>query len=159
LTIEIQFLADCTHTLTTLASWLYQEWPHRSPDGSESGMEAILTGRLNQGRLPIALVALDNGHPVGTVSLKVREIESRPQYENWLGTLYVPPDCRRRGIGSLLVHVAEETAWGLGIGCLYLYTRHPTTEAIYARLGWERIQVLDYAGRPAIIMRKHNELY
>ncbi|TDI85440.1 MAG: hypothetical protein E2O79_01650 [Caldithrix sp.] len=39
----------------------------------------------------------------GRLVLKIREVEVRPQYEHWLGTLFVAEPRRRMGIGSLLV--------------------------------------------------------
>jgi GNAT superfamily N-acetyltransferase len=152
--IEIELFADHPGAIPTLASWLYDEWSHRSPDGSPGGMEAILKSRLNRDRLPLALIALADGQPAGTVSLKIREIETLPKYESWLGALYVHPDFRRKGIGAQLLQAAEETARSLGIETLYLYTRHASTEDFYARLGWARLEEMIYSGNSAIVMGK-----
>jgi GNAT superfamily N-acetyltransferase len=114
MTIEIEYLADHPDTIPVLASWLYQEWGYRSPDGAPSGMEEMLKTRLNRDWLPLALVALEGESPAGTVSLKLQELDSRPQYPYWLGSLYVPPEFRRRGIGSQLVRAGGEScryAW------------------------------------------------
>jgi predicted N-acetyltransferase YhbS len=156
--IEIEYLADHPGAIPVLASWLYQEWGYRSPDGAPSGMEEMLKSRLNRDRLPLALVALEGESPAGTVSLKVRELDSRPQYPYWLGSLYVPPEFRRRGIGSQLVLAAEQTAGNLGIERLYLYTRRAENEALYANLGWARVEELVYEDRSAVILRKRIEI-
>jgi GNAT superfamily N-acetyltransferase len=90
----------------------------------------------------------------GTVSLKLKEVEICPQYEHWLGTLYVYEPYREQGIGSLLIQAAARVARRLGIHELFLYTRHQVSEALYARLGWEVLDRLAYRGRPAVIMKR-----
>jgi predicted N-acetyltransferase YhbS len=158
MTIEIEYLANHPHTLPKIASWLYQEWGYRSPDGAPSGMEEMLKTRLNRDWLPLALVALEGESPAGTVSLKLQELDARPQYPYWLGSLYVPPEFRRRGIGSKLVRAGEKAAGKIGIDCLYLYTRRTENEALYASLGWAWVEELVYEDRSAVIMRKQIEI-
>ena len=147
----IEHLAAHPDVLPLLAEWLQVEWgDHTSVDE----MAHRLRKRLNTDRFPMALVALDDEHPLGTVSLKIQEMDIRPKYEHWLGTLYVHPDFRGVGIGSALVRAAEEQAQRLRTEHLYLYTRHAETETIYARLGWQTIEEPVYHGRPALIMRR-----
>jgi GNAT superfamily N-acetyltransferase len=152
--VNIEYLADHPGSVPILARWLFDEWGHRAPDGSIDGMVETLKRRLNRNRLPLALLAIHDGQPVGTVSLKLKEVAIRPQYEHWLGTLYVHQPYRGRGIGSLLVEAAIKVAAQLGVGELYLYTRHPKTEGLYAKLGWVVVERPEYRGRPAVIMKQ-----
>ena len=133
--------------------WLFDEWGHRSPDGSVEGIVGNLRDRLQRDALPLALLAHENKEPMGTVSLKIREVEIRPQYEHWLGALFVTESRRRTGIGSLLIEAATDEARRLEISELYLYTRRRETERLYDRLGWAKVERLEYRGRPAIIMK------
>ena len=149
----VDYLADHPNAVPVLAQWLFEEWGHRSPDGSVEGMAGTLRERLRRDKLPLALVALQEGEPVGTVSLKIREVEIRPQYEHWLGSLFVSEPHRREGIGSLLVGAAADEARRLEVSELYLYTRRRDTERLYERLGWAEVERLEYRGRPAVIMK------
>ncbi len=151
--IAVDYLADHPDAVPEIARWLFDEWGHRSPDGSIEGLVGDLRDRLQRDTLPLALVAHEDKEPIGTVSLKIREIEIRPQYEHWLGTLFVPESRRHMGIGSLLVGAAADEARRLEISELYLYTRQRETERLYKRLGWAEVERLEYHGRPAIIMK------
>ncbi len=151
--IAVDYLADHPDVIPVIARWLFDEWGHRSPDGSVEGMVDNLRDRLQRDALPLALLAHEDKEPVGTVSLKIREVEVRPQYEHWLGTLFVAEPRRRMGIGSLLVGAAADEARRLEISELYLYTRRRDTERLYERLGWAEVERLEYRGRPAVIMK------
>ncbi len=151
--IAVDYLADHPDVIPVIARWLFDEWGHRSPDGSVEGMVDNLRDRLQRDVLPLALLAHEDKERIGTVSLKIREVEVRPQYEHWLGTLFVAEPRRRMGIGSLLVGAAADEARRLEISELYLYTRRRDTERLYERLGWAEVERLEYRGRPAVIMK------
>jgi GNAT superfamily N-acetyltransferase len=152
--ICVEYLADHPQAVPILAQWLFEEWGHRSPDGSVDGITHNLQDRLQRDRLPLALVALGDHEPIGTVSLKLLEFEIRPQYEHWLGSLYVLETNRRRGVGSLLVEATADAARRLVIEELYLYTRHRESERLYAGLGWTEVEQTMYRGRRAVIMKR-----
>jgi GNAT superfamily N-acetyltransferase len=151
--LQVALLADHPDLIPSITEWLYEEWGQYYPDGSRRRVEASLLERCQRDQLPIAMVGFVKGEPIGAASLKIREMESHPQYEHWLGTVYVRPQFRRRGYGGQLVGAAEELARSLGLKVLHLYTRH--NENLYANLGWETIERPLYKQRPAIIMRKY----
>jgi len=146
-------LADHPDAVPTIARWLFDEWGHRSPDRTVAGMQNILYERLHRKKLPLALVALREGVPIGTVSLKIQEVEIRPQFEHWLGSLYVAKPYRKMGVGSLLIRSAQDTGRNLGIEELYLYTRNTQNQHLYEKLGWVEVERPEYRQHPAIIMR------
>lgn len=150
--IRVDYLADHRHAVAIIARWLFEEWGQECVRQSVEAMEATLRRRLHRNRLPIALVALDKATPIGTVSLKIREVEIRPEYEHWLGALYVAKSYRCRGVGSLLVEAAKSKARRLGLRTLYLYTRETETRRLYERLRFVEVEELRYLGRPAVIM-------
>ena len=152
--VRIEYLVDHPDSIAVLAEWLFEEWGHRSPDGTAQGMADTLTERLNHNKLPLALVALRENKPLGTVSLKLKEVEIRPRYEHWLGTLFVHESHRGKGIGSLLIEAAAKEANRLGISELYLYTRNRENESLYTRLDWTVMERLEYQGRLAVIMKR-----
>ncbi len=152
--LQIGYLADNPDAVPLLAQWLFDEWDRHMPGSTAQDAVNKFQARMNRERLPLALVAYEGGSPVGTVSLKLREVESRPQLEHWLGALYVPEMHRGRGVGSQLVDRATKEARRLGVEALYLYTRHASTAKLYARLGWIEVERLVYRGRPARIMKR-----
>ena len=125
---KIKYLADCLDAVPILAQWLFNEWGYRSPDGTVQGMMDNPSRRLNRDGLPIALVAVEKGKPLGTASLGVKEVDIRPKYEHWLGTVYVHEPFRGKGIGSLLIEATAREVAKLGIEDLYLCTRRAETE-------------------------------
>ena len=150
--LQVSLLADHADLIPEIAGWLYDEWGHTYPDGSPRLVEQTLMERCNRHSLPLALVGFHQEAPICTASLKIREMETHPHYEHWLGTVYTLPQHRRKGIGAQIVKAAEAEAENLGLRLLYLYTRH--SEMFYARLGWEAIERPLYKGRPAIIMQR-----
>lgn len=153
--VNIEHLADCPNAVPILAEWLFDEWGYRSADGTVQGIIETLNRRLNRDRLPMALVAIEQGRPLGTASLRFREVAIRPHYEHWLGTIYVHRPFREKGVGSMLINAAIREAAKLGIDDLYLYTRRTETENWYAKLGWVALERPTYRGSPAVIMRRN----
>ena len=95
LTEEFIYLADQPHLLPVLAKWFYEEWGHQDPLCSLQSMQDELGGYLHTDRIPMAIVCLQDSQPVASASLRIREMESHPQYMHWLGGVYVHPDHRR----------------------------------------------------------------
>jgi predicted N-acetyltransferase YhbS len=120
--VNIGYLADHPDSITILAGWLFEEWGHGSPDGTAHGMIDTLKERQNHDKLPLALVVLRGNEPVGTVSLTLKEVEIRPQYEHWLGTLFVHEFHRGKGIGSLLSKLRPRRPTDL-VSMSYIFTR------------------------------------
>jgi predicted N-acetyltransferase YhbS len=88
--------------------------------------------RLREGRLPeLALIASDGGCVVGTVRLW-SVTAGRGRRALLLGPLAVHPDCRGRGIGSMLVQQALLQAGRRGHGAVLLVGDAP----FYARFGF-----------------------
>lgn len=67
--IQTVFLADMPSAASEVARWLFREWDHKSPDGTLEGTILKLRSRCNVDRLPMALVAVVDGKPVGTASI------------------------------------------------------------------------------------------
>ena len=146
--IEIHYLADCPELVPILASWFYTEWQTLSVEQ----IERHLRERLNRDRLPLVFVGFRDGQPVASASLKIQEMDIRPEYLHWLGSVYVRPKARNQGIGSYLVEHAAGEAQRLGIEDLYLYTTNH--EGLYSRLGWNAIDRHVYHGHPVVIMKR-----
>ena len=107
---------------------------------------------MRRNRLPLTIVCVRDAEPIATATLKIREMETHPQYEHWLGGVYVHPDHRGQQIGSQIVEFTAQEAARVQVSDLYLYTH--SHKDFYARLGWQVIKQPQYKGRRAYIMKR-----
>ena len=149
---KIVYLAERADLIPELVGWFYEEWGHNYPDLTQASIEGKLRRRLNRDRIPLVLVLLRDDSPIASASLKIREMETHPQYLHWLGSVYVKPEYRGKGIGSNLVQYSVNEAKRLAVYDLYLYTR--SRENFYTRLGWKPIEKPLYHGRRVVIMKQ-----
>ena len=150
--VEYIYLADQPQLLPVLADWYYTEWGHHNPQGSKQSMQDELRGYLNKDRVPLTIVCIQGSKPVASASLKIREMDTHPQYLHWLGGVFVHPDFRDQGIGSRVVEFTASEAIRLSVADLYLYTR--SHKYFYARLGWQVIEEPVYESRVVSIMKR-----
>lgn len=150
--LTIVYLADCPQHLSTIAEWIFREWGHQIPGLTYEQQERIFLNHLRRDAIPLTLVALHEGRPVGTASLQVTDMTTRPDLSPWLACVYVPPEERGKGIGSAIVKSAETAGKKLNIPKLYLFT--PDKEKFYLRLGWTVIETTVYRHQPVVIMSK-----
>ncbi len=115
-----------------IAGWIYDEFWREKPGYSPAFFEGLLAQAEHEDRLPLSLVALVDGEPVGTVNLIENDDETRPQLRPWLAALIVRPAFRRRGVGSALVRELLRQADRLGEREVFLGTDNP---GFYVRLG------------------------
>ena len=151
--IQIAYLADHAEFVPQIAAWYFAEWGRRVPGNSVEQTCSRLNAKLNRARVPIPIVALADRELLGTAQLKIREMECFPEYEFWLGGVYVASRARGRGIGELLVERIEEISRQLGIRKLYLQTEMPGG-GLYTRLGWQPLEQADAQGTRISVMRK-----
>lgn len=113
--------------------------------------EAQLTG------IPCAWVAFLGEAPVGTVSLVEHNMDTRLDLRPWLAALFVLPEHRHRGIGTLLVRRCEGEAKSLGESRLFLYTQ--AAENYYVHLSWSVISREPYEGEQVAVMKRDLTLH
>jgi len=148
-------LADCRDVVSILAAWIYDEWSYLYPETARQDIENFLQERMNREKLPLTLVAFEEGEPVGTVSMRTFDMETRRDLPHWITSLYVVTQWRRRGIGTRLIEAAEKKAAELEIGKLYLFTTDVALPgAFYAKLGWHVKEKTVYRSVPVIILEK-----
>jgi len=150
--IEIKYLADHPELVPILSTWFHEEWGKNNPSLTVETIEHNVRERLNHDKLPLSMIAFANSEPIATASLKIREMDIYPQFEHWLGTVYVLPGYRNQGVGSQIVEAAVDKASLLGVKTLNLYT--PDRESFYQRLGWEVLEKVEYHGRIVVVMRR-----
>ncbi|MBN3844488.1 GNAT family N-acetyltransferase [Burkholderia sp. Ac-20349] len=147
---RIAHLADHPWLIPDVAQSQQREFGHFGAVSIDERMRR-LGSALNTNRLPVSLVALDtSGTLLGSASLLAQTI-THPHLTPWLSTMVVAPRHRRRGIASALALRAQAEAATMGFRVLHLFTER--SEALYARLGWARIDDATVAGRPVVVMR------
>ncbi len=153
--VDIQYLADHQEVVPILATWIYDEWSYLYPQMTLQDVVSFLRERGNKEKLPLTLVAFEAGEPVGTVSLRMYDMETRSDLSHWLTSLFVAKPWRRRRIGSRLVETAEKKAAELGICKLFLFTTDVALPGLfYSKLGWVVKEKTTYRSYPIIIMEK-----
>ncbi len=138
-----------------IARWYYSEWGYMHPGETAENIEHDLLSQINNASMPQQFVAIDEQDAVvGAAELKFREVPSLPDFEHWLGGVYVVESCRGEGVGSLLVkHVQAVASDTYGVRDLYLQTEQEDG-GLYARLGWQEIQRIYYETRLRVVMHK-----
>jgi GNAT superfamily N-acetyltransferase len=136
-----------------VAEWIFKQWGWHNPANTLQAYEDRFRRDLNRSALPLTLIALyDDLQPVGTARLVFNDLSIRPELSPWLAAVYVIPERRGQGAGSLLVQRAEDVAARLGVPRLYLFT--PDQEAFYARLGWVVFENMVFKDDAVVIMHK-----
>src|SRR4051812_48258780 len=109
--VQIAFLADRPDAIPTLARWFRGQWPDYYAARTQADVEGDFRRELNRASLPVRLVAVDeDGAVAGTVVLRERAIDGRPERGPGVGGLYVDGPRRGRGIGTELVRAATAAA-------------------------------------------------
>lgn len=149
---EIGPLRQWPSKLDELAAAHHAEWsalfgPHWSLD--------VVREELRQSAgdavLPTSFVAMRDNALCGSVSLLVDDAEELRAFGSpWLGSLWVAPACRRRGLGARLVRHAMAEAAQRGVRRLLLFT--PRHAGFYRRLGWCEVARARVAGEAVDVM-------
>jgi GNAT superfamily N-acetyltransferase len=153
--MQIGYLADHQAFIPTLVRWHHAQWSYLRPgDTLEKRAERLRT-RLSKTQIPMTFVAYTadaNGAEIllGSSSLLVQDLDTRPELSPWLASVYVDEKQRRQGIGSALVRHAAQKAAELGVETLYLFT--PDREQFYARLGWTVVERTPFGGKMQVVM-------
>ena len=84
-------------------------------------------------RIPLSLLAIAGGLLVGTINLVESDDENRLHLRPWLAALFIIPDRRRQGIGSMLVRDLQHRAANLGVPAFYRGTDRLASTNAWAR--------------------------
>jgi predicted N-acetyltransferase YhbS len=149
---RIEYLADHLHLAPLLATWHYHQWRTLLPEWSLDAALAELQSHTEKGGVPTTFVALDEGRPVGSVSLVADDLMGWEHLTPWLASLYVVPERRGQGLGKLLTKRVVDEARALSLPAVYLYTAGQ--EAFYEALGWSPHARTRHYGAAVVIMRR-----
>ena len=116
-----------------------------------------LLATLGKQELPLDIVAIKDDQLVGTAALKEHEMEEcYPDYRYWMGSIFVAPEYRGQSIARMLALEIISLAKQHSLPQLYLQTID-LSGGLYARLGWEPVDRLNYRGEETLVMVKYLE--
>lgn len=150
--ITIQRLSADDPNAEIVAGWTFAAWGHLHPGLTLAQAMERLKVECGQGGVPSIFVAMQGRTPVGTASLIADDMSTRPELTPWLASVFVVPEWRGQGIASSLVQRVEEEALESGIQHFYLYT--PDQQALYRRMGWQDIELVEYRGEQVTVMAR-----
>jgi GNAT superfamily N-acetyltransferase len=134
---KIRPLKEVPDYAPIFAFWAFREWySARSVDFNL--IIRAYKDRINDTNLPVTWAAIEDNIPVGMASLKLNDLWSRKDLNPWLSSLFVLPEYRCRGIGSLLINSVIEKAKTLDHKILYLFADKKKSELgrYYINRGW-----------------------
>ena len=123
--IKIEHLKDHPEHLTTIATWIYNEWWTEKAGVSIDSMRRRLEEANTDRKIPLSLIAFVDGEITGTVNFIESDNSEFPDLRPWLAALLVKSEFRRQGIGSALVKKCIHYAKELGVREFYLGTDIP----------------------------------
>lgn len=149
--IKIDYLADRPEHVPTLAAWHFAQWSYLHPGQVVQDRIDEFQEHLGRRQVPTTFVATENGTLLGSASLMADDLPPRRDLTPWLASVYVDPPHRGRGVASALVRRVAEEAQAIGCERIYLFT--PDAAALYARLGWQEFERMEYFGEEITLMR------
>lgn len=135
--LTIDYLKNHPEHVVTCAQWSFDQWGHYTPHKTLQDFIASRKEYLNDDCLPLTLLAFDRQTPVGMVSLAKSKDICRDLCP-WLSTIYVIPEYRGKGVGSLLEAKICEKARTMGYKKIYCFTSDVTVIPWYERLNWHK---------------------
>jgi GNAT superfamily N-acetyltransferase len=148
--MTIEPLAHHRCRLPLVAEWFVGEWPGWYGPGGQGDLSADLAAfAASDIELPLGLLVIDDGQPVGIGALKVESIPSHRHLTPWAAAGYVLPQRRGQGIGALLLRALVDKAGELGHSHVYCGTS--TAQSLLLRSGWTAMETTLLEGKPLTI--------
>jgi GNAT superfamily N-acetyltransferase len=149
--MDFVLLADAPEALDTVAVWYFEQWCRDSGRYSLDQVKQKLAKANSSLGAPMLVVARESGVLVGAAELKIREMPVFPDYEFWLGGVYVAEHARGKGLASALVNEVLGRAKQAGIRRLYLQTED-LSGGVYLRHGFTALQQTESYGGKVLVM-------
>lgn len=151
--MKLILLGEMPLALDLIARWYFDEWGQYTRTMSVARIRRRLQKSLEPGSVHLVVLAVDQEEVVGAAEFKLREMIIYPEYEHWLGGVYVREDKRGNGVGSLLVADILERAQQAGASELYLQTED-LTGGLYCRHGFRPLHEVVHDGHRVLIMKR-----
>ena len=145
----VKQLSECPEHLTTVGTWIYDQWWSRRHPSAEV-VFALLRTHTIRDRVPFTIVALADGIPIGSCSVLENDCIHRPQYTPWVGAVFVTPELRKHGVASAMLQEAATIATRSGLAGLYIDCLVQTAH-VYEKNGW-RIHEREVGDKESVVM-------
>lgn len=152
--MNFEHLADNKNLIPTIAKWYYEEWGYLSKEKTLDKEIENLQAYLNKDKIPLILLAIENGELLGAAQLKYQEMSIYPEKTRWLGGVYVSKEHRGKGIAKQLILEVIVKAKKLNVNTLYLQTED-LSGGLYLQMGWVPIEQVNYRGIDVLVMEKN----
>lgn len=149
----IDLLRNHPHFIAMVASWYFHEWGD-VPGNSLEATIARITEKVSSEGPPLHVISHESGEILGVAQWKRYEMEEYPSFENWLGSVFVSPQYRGKGVGAQLCLAVADIAKASGATKLYLKTE-ALDGGLYANLGWKAHEQIVSRGDDVLVMVKH----
>jgi GNAT superfamily N-acetyltransferase len=140
--IRIIPLNECPEFYPILAHWSFCQW-YTERDIPFSTLLAAYNKRVFEKSMPYTFTAVCGTLPVGMASLKENDLWSRKDINPWLASVYVIPQFRRSGIGSMLIGKVLEKAESENFKRIHLFlgsSDNALLEKYYTKRGWKFLE-------------------
>ena len=97
---EIDNLFSHREHIPLIADWIYDEFWADQNLVTREWLAAQLKTATGPEQIPLSLIAMSAGEPLGTVNLIENDDEKRAHLRPWLAALFVVPEHRGNGVGS-----------------------------------------------------------
>lgn len=149
--VEFEYLVDKQDQIPQVIQWWRSAWGDRMND-DDLVIAKEFSKSLGKTELPIDILAMVDGKAVGSAALKNQElIEVYPQYQSWLGSVFVDEAYRGQNIASQLSLRVVDMARERGLRQLYLQTQN-LSGGIYKKLGWQEVERFNYFDEDGLLM-------
>ena len=155
--MKIATLADHPEAVPVIAQWYFNQWGHEIPGLTlDTLISKVREKARNRIDFPLTITLHEGDELVAVAELKFRENQNHPEYEHWLGGVYVSESHRGKGYLSVLVDRAKLQVKQLKIDHLYLQC-DPEHLGLYQKQGFTPLHKATHGELSTWIMRWAND--
>ncbi len=144
--------ADRPDLVEVTARWRWEAFFRKLGRSFEDVLAVAQRTAADARTMPRTFVLLHENEPIGTASLAADDLEERPDLTPWLAGVFVVPHARGQGHAARLIATVEQAAAAAGFPVLWLYTN--TAERVYARAGWQPVEIVQHNDKAYTLMRR-----
>jgi len=148
--MKVENLTQHPHLTEEIARWHYNEWHSLYPESSFQEFVQDLEQCLSEESVPATWVLLDSGEVIGSASVLKQDMTTNLHLSPWLANVYISPEHRGKGLGSILIEQVMKQVQQTDIETLYLFTEDQA--CFYKRLGWRLLKQEQYSGAEVSVM-------